>query len=83
MESLNKLNEAVKNIIDIANGINEETNSAIFTNAPMIVHQKFCAELVRVMKEQPTKTPKEVPEAMTIMTAIDVLEKCYPQLNKI
>ena len=81
MESLNKLNEAVKNIIDIANGINDETNKAIFDNAPTIIRQRFCRELVSLCKEHPGKTPSEIPKAMEVMTAISILEECYPQIK--
>ena len=81
MESLNKLNEAVKNIIEIANGITDETNKAIFDNAPMVIHQRFCRELVSLCKEYPNKTPSEIPKAMELMTAISVIEECYPQIK--
>lgn len=81
MESLNKLNEAVKTIIDIANTINDDATSEIFNKAPVVVHQRFCSELVKIAKENPLKTPAEIPEAMKVLTAINILEDCYPQLK--
>jgi hypothetical protein len=83
MESINELNEAVKKVIETANKVVDETNAEIWDKAPLIVYQKFCAELVRIMKEQPDKTPKDVPEAMDVITAVSILEKCYPKLQKI
>jgi uncharacterized NAD(P)/FAD-binding protein YdhS len=83
MESIYELNEAVKKVIETANRVVDETNAEIWNKAPLIVHQKFCAELVRIMKEHPNKIPKDVPEAMEVITAVLILEKCYPRLQKI
>ncbi len=82
MKSINELNEAVNRVIETANNVVNETNAEIWNKAPLIVHQKFCAELVSIMKEHPSKKPNEITEAMEILTAISVLEKCYPNLRK-
>ena len=55
MEALNELNEAVKKIVESANKINDETNEMIFSKAPLIIHQTFCAELVKKVKENEGK----------------------------
>lgn len=81
MESINELNEAIDKVIQIANRLIGETNAEIFNKAPVIVHQRFCAELVRVMKENPNKAPMDVPEAVSILSSINVLEKCYPEIK--
>lgn len=81
MDALTELNGAVKSVIDAAAKINDDCNKEVWEKAPIIVHQKFAAELVRLMKQHPDKTPMEVPEAAEIITAFDVLEKLYPQLT--
>jgi hypothetical protein len=82
MEALNELNEAVKSVIEISRRINDETNAEVWEKAPLIIHQRFCHELVEVMKEKPKSLPKDIPEAMDILTAIRVIEKVYPKLSK-
>lgn len=81
MKSLNELNEAVKQVIEVTNKVINEINVHANSSAPLIVHQRLCAELRRIMKEQPTKIPKDVPEAMDVLIAISILEKCYPVLT--
>ncbi|MCK5017293.1 MAG: hypothetical protein KAS32_09480 [Candidatus Peribacteraceae bacterium] len=48
--------------------------------APLIIHQAFCSELVKVAKKHPKKLPKNIPEAKKVLDAIEVLEKLYPDL---
>ena len=81
MEGLEKLNEAVKQVIEVANGINDEVNAEIWDKAPIIIHQLFCAKLVKVMKKKPKSVPKDVPEAMNVLNAIALLEDEYPKLK--
>ena len=83
MEQLKELNEAVKKVIEIANDINDGVNAEIWDKAPLIIHQRFCAKLVEVMKEQPNEIPINVPRAVEILTAVSILEECYPKLKKI
>ena len=52
-----------------------------FNKAPLIIHQSFCYELVRLAKEQDGKKLEEIPEAMKVMDAIDVIERLYPKLK--
>ena len=49
--------------------------------APLIIHQRFCAELVKVAKENPGTKMCEVPESKNMMAAINVLEKLYPEVK--
>jgi alanine dehydrogenase len=65
----------------IANEIGNEVFGEIINKAPIIIHQRFCAKLVEVMKANPTKTPSEVPKAMEVISAINILEELYPELN--
>lgn len=65
MEKINELAEAVE----------------IRRQAPIIIHQRFCAELINIMRGEGNKTPREVPKAMEILTAISILEEIYPELN--
>ena len=81
---MRELSEELK--IEINKMINHEIDSVLneelWNKAPIIIHQRFCRELVEVMKKYPTKVPKEVPEAMNVLVAIEILEKLYPQLNE-
>jgi hypothetical protein len=36
---------------------------------------------METIKKHTTKLPKDIPEAMEVMTAISILEKYYPKLN--
>lgn len=51
--------------------------------APLIIHQSFCSEMVRIAKENGKKPLGEIPEAMQVIEAITVLERLYPQLNPV
>jgi hypothetical protein len=82
METLNQLNEAVKKIIEITNSIHDETNAEIWNKAPIIIHQRFCSKLVEVTREQSGKAVADVPKAVEILTAINILEELYPGLAK-
>ncbi len=83
MEALNELNEAVKNILEASNRINEETNAEIFDKAPIIIHQRFANELVSIAKKHEKQKMNEIPEFMDMLKAIEILEKLYPKLSEI
>lgn len=83
MEILDKLNETVEKIIEIANNINDETNAEIWNKAPLIIHHRFCSKYVELLKEHPNKKPEELPKAMDVLTAIEVLQELYPELIEI
>lgn len=61
--------------------IEEKMNSMTYDKAPLLIHQRFCHELVSIMKKQPNEVIKDVPEAMEVLTAIRVLEGIYPELK--
>lgn len=83
MEAVNELNEAVKKVTESANKINEEINEMIFDKAPLIIHQTFCAELVKKVKKNEGKKMDECQDVLDVMTAIRILEVIYPELSKI
>lgn len=83
IESLDNFNEAIKNVIESASNINAEVADLIRIKAPIIIHQRLCEELVSVARDNPQKTPIEIPEAIKILTAIDVLENFYPELKSV
>lgn len=83
MKQINELNEAVKKVIEVANSINENTNAEIWNKAPLIIHQRFCHELVNVAKDNPNKTADEVPKMLDILTAIRLLEEYYTELKSV
>ena len=82
MEALNELNEAVKTVLEVSNRISEETNTEVWDKAPLIIHQRFCNELVKIMKKKTKSVPNDIPEAIDILVAIRELEKIYPKLSK-
>ena len=83
METINELSEAVKQVMLVANKIGNEVNAEIWTKAPLIVHQRFCHELVEVVKmeENKGKPTSEIPRAMDILNAIEILMDFYPELK--
>ena len=58
------------------------TWAQVYEKAPTIVHMALCRELVQVSKQNPDKVPREIPEAIKVLDAIDLLEKIYPQLKQ-
>lgn len=54
----------------------------IFEKASLIVHQRFCHELVEHAKRHPDKIPREVPSGLKILDAINLLEELYPNLKR-
>lgn len=81
MEALEELDEAVKNIIAIADKVNNTVNTTIRKAAPLMIHQEFCHELTELAKQQPKKPLSEIPEALEVLTAIRVLERLHPELS--
>lgn len=85
METLEKLNEAVSKVINIANTINDEVSDEVCNKAPFVIHQRFCSELVRIAKESPKKVIGDIPKFKKVSAALELLEELYPVLtnNKI
>lgn len=52
-----------------------------YEKAPLIIHQRFCHELVVQAKKHPKEVLKKIPEAMNILIAIRKLEEFYPKLK--
>lgn len=82
MEKLDQFIDAVKKVNEAAVELQEELVNSIFEKSPIIVHQKFCHELGEIMERNPTKIPRDIPEAVDVLTALDVLERLYPQVKK-
>jgi len=82
MISLDSLNKAVQEVLESVDCINQEVTNEIYKQSPIIVHQRFCSYLVQICKEHPEKAPKQIPKAIEVMVAIDVLEELYPQLKR-
>lgn len=83
MSALKKLQDATDAFLESVKVINEQISAEIWEQEPLITHQKFCRELVQICKkeENQNKTPAQIPEAMKILTAIEVLEELYPKLK--
>lgn len=84
MNTIDELSEAVKQVMLVANKIGNEVNAEIWAKAPIIIHQRFCHELVKVVKmeENKGKPTTEIPRAMEILNAINILMDFYPQLDE-
>lgn len=86
MKSLDELNAAVKKVIDVAQTINNDCTEAIYANAPSIVYQKVCGEVVDIAKKYKDKSLAEIektePELTKLLSTMDVLERLYPELIK-
>ncbi len=81
MNVLKTLNEATETFLESVKVINEKISAEIWEQAPLIIHQGLCSELVRLAKNNPSQTLEVIPEAKEIMTALDVLERLYPKLK--
>ena len=81
MKLLEELDQAIQKVTEIAINIKDQTNSEIWNKAPLIIHQRFCAELVRLAKTQPNKALNTMPKALDVLTAIKLLEELYPELK--
>jgi len=79
MGALDELNEAVKTVIELVNKVNDETNEEIWNRSPLIIHQRFCAELVAIAKKNKNK---ETQEFVDMIRAINILEELYPKLKR-
>jgi len=77
-----KFNSLVQELVITCNNINNEHIKDIYTQAPIIIYQRFCNELVEVMKVNPNKAAKDVPKALDILTSINILQELYPELKK-
>ena len=82
MKNLNKLNEAAHIILSVTQDIDNEINEAIFKRAPLIIHQRFCHELMELAKDKFGLVPQDDPEMMRVLDAISYLEECYPELKR-
>jgi len=83
MNSIDELGEVLKQVMLVANKIGNERNAEIWENAPKIVHQRFYHELVDVVKmeENKGKSTSEIPRAMEILNAIQILMDFFPELK--
>jgi valyl-tRNA synthetase len=81
MDKINELNEAVQKVVLLASEIQSDIAGEVINKAPQFIHQRFCAKLVEVMKEQPNKAASEVPKAMEVITSINILEELYPEVK--
>ena len=79
---LDELELLIKQIITITGDVKNDVHSFASEQAPVIVYQRLCSELVRVMIANPGKAPNEVTEAMEILTSTEVLQRIYPELKK-
>lgn len=84
METLAELKESVEKVILAANNVEHEFYAYANNQAPIIIHQRFCGELVGICtkEENENKTPLQIPEAMKVLNAIGVLEELYPKLKE-
>lgn len=82
MDLLEELKERTAQIISVAEKINEAFWVKLQIEAPIIVYQKLSSELVKIMKENSNTTASEIPEAMKIINAMDVLENIYPRVSR-
>ena len=54
-----------------------------YEKAPLIIHQRFCHELVQAAKRNPKVILSKVPEYTRVMEAIKLLEEFYPVIIEI
>lgn len=71
---------------DIENEKAEIKENLKFEAGPKYIHSIFCAQLVKNLKKfknvyDPVDI-KEIPEVKKILTSLDFLEECFPQLTK-
>jgi hypothetical protein len=52
--------------------------SGIMEEAAKLMHISLCVELRKKVIATPDTPPKEIPEVVKIMDAIDVIEELYP-----
>jgi len=68
--------------MEALNELNKETSTEVWNKAPLIIHQRFCYELVSIAKKHEKQKMDEVHEFMDMLKAIEILEKLYPELSK-
>lgn len=83
METIEKFNERVMELLELSSKVNDAIAHRIETEAPVIVYNKLCAQLVEVMRNNPAKTPEEVYGAANLLMAISILKDLYPQLTEL
>ncbi len=77
MENREEIRSLLNELVTAIEKIESDATEQQHTMAPIIVRQRLCHELVVVATANPNKILKEVPEAMDILNAIDVLDKFY------
>lgn len=82
METLKEFNDRIKDVVEAASKINDAYNKDIWEKAPVLVYQKFTEKFSEIMQDNPSKYPRDVPEAVRVSTAISVLRELYPELTK-
>jgi hypothetical protein len=79
MTPLQEFEKSVSDVMITAKNLVDEMATEMHQNAPIIVRQRFCAELVKVARDNPNKIPSDVPEMMSILSAITLLDELYPE----
>lgn len=82
MIALDRLKEATQQVLESVDCINQEVNNEIWDKAPVIVHQRLCAELVNLAQKHPCAIVADIPNALNVITAINILEELYPKLKQ-
>lgn len=81
MSKIDELKQLAFKLNEITASIEGDNFQESRKAAPVIVHQRFCFELVQMAKGNEGKDIKEVPAMNRILTAIEVLEEYYPVLK--
>jgi hypothetical protein len=77
LEEATRLKKSLEESSQSLSRVLDEINGYIYTTAPYIVHSRLCQELVNVTRKNPGSLPKDIPEGVEILKAIDVLNKYY------
>lgn len=80
-EFISILREDYDNFCAIYQLVEEEKPEEI-VRPEEIVYLRMCHKLVEVAKSKPGIIPKDDPDMSKILSAIEVLEDCYPDLNE-
>lgn len=82
LSRIKNLYDAAAEVLSDEANLQRHIDAESHNNAPIIVHQRFCHELVEVGKKNEGKNLDDVPEFKKILSAIEFLEQCYPRLKE-
>jgi len=81
MKTLENLQNQMHEVNLLVQQMKDESTTYAYQIAPVIIRNRLTSEFASICKNNVGKTYLEIPSAVDVMVAINVLETLYPELK--